>query len=577
MVEQFIEQLGADAGHFATLRTGDRLAARRHGCGCFELQRRDRLDLLDRRGRRRHGDHGGRGFRGRRGRRGLDGGSGRLRNRRRGWRGGDDHRRRRRGFGGCFRAARDGLNAINQRGCRERRAPARHLLAHARQLIERLLANGAGTLVTGGTAQSDLYDQALEFVRQVAHGADAGHARSTLKSVERALERGEMFAAGRRRSIPGLQRRLRRFQQLAGFFAENGGDVRIKIDHRSAGRRGRRSGRLRLAQGLHGRQRMQAGAFAVLVRLGNAPIQLVLGTRNARAQRVVHREIDGVLIEVVRHCSHRGHAIGEQQQVRIVEADATIERLAQPVIERLGQPRAVARLGHPGTSRERVAGAIDLFGEHVRCRVRLFAGQPGTHRQHVAGGLARVDLAQGRIATVHGSLRTLARRSNQFCGRPFGHGRGRRCRRRLWRLGRNLRGRVRCGRGGSVVPGGERVRASHQLRRVGARRAARAQFRHELGQQRDSFAQSAEDFGRTCQRAVEQPVDQIFNGPRELAEFTRPDHPAAPFERVERTAHGAQRLGRQRILIPGRIETPNLVHLFVRFFGKQVQQLRIAD
>ncbi len=133
-------------------------------------------------------------------------------------------------------------------------------------------------------------------------------------------------------------------------------------------------GRFGLAQGLHRRQRVQTGALAVFGRLGDTPIQLVLGTRNARSQRVVHREIAGILIQVVCHRRHGVHAVVEQQQVRIVETHAAVEGLAQPVIERLGQARAVARFGHPGTSRERVAGAIDFLGQHVWGRMRVARG-----------------------------------------------------------------------------------------------------------------------------------------------------------------------------------------------------------
>jgi len=72
-------------------------------------------------------------------------------------------------------------------------------------------------------------------------------------------------------------------------------------------------------------------------------------------------------------------------------------------------------------------------------------------------------------------------------------------------------------------------------------------------------------------------VEELFAGPGGVAEFAQADHARAALERVERPTHGAERLGGERILVPSRVVPANLVHLLVRFFGKQAQQLRIAD
>ena len=61
----------------------------------------------------------------------------------------------------------------------------------------------------------------------------------------------------------------------------------------------------------------------------------------------------------------------------------------QPVIERLGEADAVARLRHLRAAGKRVAGAVHLLGQGVRLGQLRLARQERAHRGHVRGGLAR--------------------------------------------------------------------------------------------------------------------------------------------------------------------------------------------
>ncbi|MEX0583715.1 MAG: hypothetical protein WD185_08605, partial [Sneathiella sp.] len=67
----------------------------------------------------------------------------------------------------------------------------------------------------------------------------------------------------------------------------------------------------------------------------------------------------------------------------------------------------------------------------------------------------------------------------------------------------------------------------------------------ELGDQRrqqgDGVAQRREHGRRSFQRAVDDAVQQILDGPGEIADPPRADHAAAALQRVEGAAHAGQR------------------------------------
>ena len=127
---------------------------------------------------------------------------------------------------------------------------------------------------------------------------------------------------------------------------------------------------------------------------GNPLFQLGLGAGNPLQQFPVGSKKTGLLVEIAADDCNGGHAVGEQGQVAGAKADATVEGLAQPVVQRFGQTDSVPRLGHFRAARQRMAGAIDGFGNDMRWRERADLRQPCAHGGDMTVGFARVDVAQ---------------------------------------------------------------------------------------------------------------------------------------------------------------------------------------
>ena len=252
---------------------------------------------------------------------------------------------------------------------------------------------------------------------------------------------------------------------------------------------------------------MDAGAFALLGRLVDAPVEFKFGLRNARSQFVVRHEIAGTLVQMPGDRCHRGHTISKQRQIRIVKTDAAIKRLAQPVVKWFSKPRAVAGLSHLGTARKRVTGPVNFFREHMRRQMRLLPGQPTAHCRHMTGSFTRVNFPQRGIAVCgghrwrHRCVRQRHGRCSRHCGPgPACRSRRRRdrrrlcgreqfCRRPIWRFGSSGRARRRdrfLGRdSGSVPAGSQRISAGYQLRNLAALRRRGPDLVHQLRQQGD--------------------------------------------------------------------------------------------
>ena len=87
----------------------------------------------------------------------------------------------------------------------------------------------------------------------------------------------------------------------------------------------------------------------------------------------------------------------EQYEVRAVETDAAVESLAYPVFERRSEADAVPGFGHARAARQRVAGAIGLFADHVRRAAPTLGLHVTQHGVDVDLRLAAVDLAQLQV------------------------------------------------------------------------------------------------------------------------------------------------------------------------------------
>src|SRR6185312_7967291 len=106
------------------------------------------------------------------------------------------------------------------------------------------------------------------------------------------------------------------------------------------------------------------GMFAGCRRLDtvrDAPVETLLGGRNPLTEARVGDEVAGRFIEVRGDRFHRRHALCDEREIGLEESDSAVERLAQPVIERLRETYPVPSFGHFRAAGERVAGAVDLL------------------------------------------------------------------------------------------------------------------------------------------------------------------------------------------------------------------------
>ena len=253
------------------------------------------------------------------------------------------------------------------------------------------------------------------------------------------------------------------------------------------------------------------------------------------------QEVAGRLIQMRGDRLHRAHAVGEQRDITALESNAAAECAAQPPVEGFGEADAVARLRHLRAARERVAGAVDLFGQRMRFGLLRFAREIRAHRCYVGRGLPRVDIAQrvvlaglraGRDGIGEGSRgwrgALLRRRGG---GPAAGEGRaGERCAGE--RCG-TLLPVGRCGRAPgcrSPTPNRERVRAGDDGGDVRARRSAGIELLDELGESGDRCPQRLQDRRRAAQGIIEHAVEQVLHGPGELAQIARTDHAAAALQ-----------------------------------------------
>ena len=97
---------------------------------------------------------------------------------------------------------------------------------------------------------------------QIPHGRNAGHARATLQSVQRTLQRRAQFGVIRF-CAPGSDRGLGAFQQLGRLFRKDARDLGVKLRH-GIGRR------LRLLSGMRGVRRFGDTPIEAGVRMGDA-------------------------------------------------------------------------------------------------------------------------------------------------------------------------------------------------------------------------------------------------------------------------------------------------------------------
>ena len=199
VVEQLIEQIGIDPRQLRTVCNADTVASRRQQ---RTGRRRRRLGQVRRRHHRlkhRRLQHWQR----------L-----RLRNGH-GHRNGQSHRHR----------------TARWQGAASYWLTGRQQIAHTRELIDGRLHDAMSGVIPRHQPLLDLGDQGFHLMGQVAHSADAGHARPALERMQGPLERRQV---GHCATVTGRQLRhgrLRGFQQFAGFVTEHRSDLTVVLHH----------------------------------------------------------------------------------------------------------------------------------------------------------------------------------------------------------------------------------------------------------------------------------------------------------------------------------------------------------
>ena len=154
VVEQLIEQIGIDPRQLRTVCNADTVASRRQQ---RTGRRRRRLGQV----RRRH--H-------------------RLKHRRL------QHRQRLRHRNGHRRRHRHRRGTARWQGTAGHRLTGRQQVTHARELIDGRLHDAMSGVIPRHQPLLDLGDQGFHLMGQVAHSADAGHARPALERMQGPLE-----------------------------------------------------------------------------------------------------------------------------------------------------------------------------------------------------------------------------------------------------------------------------------------------------------------------------------------------------------------------------------------------------
>ncbi len=410
IVEHGVEQIRIDARHFHPFHRGA-LASRQHRSAA-ELETRDRLLARGSGGRLRNREGAARidgfcqvgcgrgrrcshrrrgrrhqGHRRRRNRRGGDRRHGRRhrsRRRRGRWHPG---RNGRRGDARNSRRIRQIADLRDQRRRTHRHSAVAHQIAHAREFVETGLHDRVGMVVAGHGAAVDLQHQGLEFMTQVAHGADARHSGAAFEGMQLTLQfRDSLFVLAV--AIPGGQRAFSGLQQFGRFFAVDVGDFVIELL-----RRRRRSGLLRNRRqcGDHGRRARVDGLA------GNRGVEFGFDVVQPREQRGLFREKCRRFVDVRYHVVDRADRVRQSRKPTIRQPMTAVEDLAHDLIQGLGDADAVPRLGHLRAAAQGMDGAIHGLRQIVRRRLARALAQVFADLAQMARRLLAVNVMQHGI------------------------------------------------------------------------------------------------------------------------------------------------------------------------------------
>jgi len=93
-------------------------------------------------------------------------------------------------------------------------------------------------------------------------------------------------------------------------------------------------------------------------------------------------------------------AVSENAEPGLVEGRVVVEHAPQPLVQRLGEPDAVADACGARGAAQRVAGAEEILGDGVRADREPGVAQEGADHLEVALHFLLVDLLQRRVAAL---------------------------------------------------------------------------------------------------------------------------------------------------------------------------------
>ncbi len=328
-------------------------------------------------------------------------------------------------------------------------------------------------------------EQCLQFVAQITHRGNSGHSGTAFERVQMALE----FLQGMPRAfVPGPQaeRLVRRLQEFRRFLGEDRGDFLVVIGLHVLGLRDDRRG--------------LAFRDLLLRQLGNGSVGLQ-GIRQPGKmfdERCIVRPALVGLVDIADDGRDRFRGRLQGIDTGLLEADLVVVDPPYEAVQRARDRHAPLDVGHVGAAVQRMARAIQLVGD-----------------------------LEGRLAPVAGlqiiddDLEVPGRFLCEYVEQYRIHFQRRLCfLRRLRRLFDREHGSI-----GIAV--GERMRARHQQADVAARLGADLELLDQLGNGGCRLQDEFHHRRRADQRAIDQFVKEILDGPAILAYPLGADHSAA--------------------------------------------------
>ena len=401
------------------------------------------------------------------------------------------------------------------------------------QLVDATLQKllDAGTRMHATFVDRD--EQGLELMAQVAHRRNAGHPGAALERMQVPFE----FLHGLPRVLvldPETEGFVRRFQQFRGLLGEDRGNLLVVIG---------------LQVLCFGNDRLRLALRCVFlrqVRNGSVGLQGIRQPVDMLDERGVVRPFLAGLVDIADDCRYRFRGRLQGVDAGLLETDLVVVDTPYQAIQRTGNCDSPLDVCHVGAAVQRMArpvqlvsnfewrlpsvACLEIVDDDLEVPGRFFRKNVQQHRIHF----------ESRLFFLHGVRRLFDRE----------HGR-------------------------TGIAFGERARARHQQTDVAARIGTDLELLDQLRHGGRRLQDEIDHRRRADQRAVDQLVEQVLDGPAIFADPFGADHAATALQGVERTPHGDQRFHVVGRVAPGRQISLDRGHLFLRFLDEEFEKLGI--